>query len=161
MLPLVDGQERRRAWRIPNHAEVVEELQVARFHPGFRRASAGDASSRSATPVHMRILLWILASAIVLVSLPVCAAAVRGNEAMYVGGTLAGVSEKTEGRLDLSGEQAAKFVWNKGSSSIQYKKNNFVGVWSKGWPESGRCPCRESDCSLFQKAQTLRHCRVQ
>jgi hypothetical protein len=35
--------------------------------------------------------------------------AVRGNKAMYVGGTITGVPEKTQGTLDLSSEDVAVF----------------------------------------------------
>jgi hypothetical protein len=48
--------------------------------------------------------------------------AVRGDEAMYVGGTLTAIPEKTEGRLDTSQEKAAKFVWKKGEVIIPYDK---------------------------------------
>lgn len=49
-------------------------------------------------------------------------AAVRGDEVMYVGGTIASVPEKTEGRLDTTGEEAAAFSSKKGSFSIPYQK---------------------------------------
>ncbi|MGH9429395.1 MAG: hypothetical protein ACRD2L_24180 [Terriglobia bacterium] len=53
----------------------------------------------------------------------VCAwGAVRGDEAMYVGGTLATIPEKTEGRLDTSQEKVAKFAWKKGEVTIPYDK---------------------------------------
>ena len=48
-------------------------------------------------------------------------AAVRGDEAMYVGGTLS-VAEKTEGKLDTSGDRIAKFVWKKGELAIPFEK---------------------------------------
>ena len=57
-----------------------------------------------------------------LLALPHCPAAVRGDEAMYVGGTLAAVPEKTEGRLLLDNDQAARFVFKKGEVSIPYGK---------------------------------------
>lgn len=49
-------------------------------------------------------------------------AAVRGDEAMYVGGSLTTIPEKTEGRLDLSSEQEAKFTWKGGQVSIRFDK---------------------------------------
>ncbi len=42
-------------------------------------------------------------------------AAVRGKSAVYVGGSLKTLSEKTEGQFDVSDEKAAKFVPNKGT----------------------------------------------
>lgn len=47
-------------------------------------------------------------------------AAVRGEEAMYVGGTITAVPEKSEGRLDLSGEKEARFNAKKGSFAFGY-----------------------------------------
>lgn len=46
--------------------------------------------------------------------------AVRGDEAMYVGGTL-GAPEKTEGTLDVSQADSAVFTWKKGAFKIPYK----------------------------------------
>jgi hypothetical protein len=49
-------------------------------------------------------------------------AAVRGGDAMYVGGTIAGLTEKTEGKLDLA-ETAAVFAAKKGAKvTIPYDK---------------------------------------
>ncbi len=48
--------------------------------------------------------------------------AVRGDAAMYVGGSLSVVPEKTNGRLDLSGETAAKFTAKNVDISIAYGK---------------------------------------
>jgi hypothetical protein len=54
--------------------------------------------------------------------LPVLAsAAVRGDEAMYVGGTIAAVQPKTEGKLDLSNDAFAVFTAKGGKFSISYK----------------------------------------
>lgn len=47
-------------------------------------------------------------------------AAVRGDEAMYVGGTMANVPDKTEGRLDLTDEKVAKFTSKKGNFSFAF-----------------------------------------
>ena len=47
-------------------------------------------------------------------------AAVRGNEAMYVGGTSANISEKTEGKLDLSDQSVGRFIAKKGEIAIPY-----------------------------------------
>lgn len=48
--------------------------------------------------------------------------AVRGDEAMYVGGTITSVPEKTEGRFDLSNETEARFNSKKGSFGFAYGK---------------------------------------
>lgn len=52
----------------------------------------------------------------------VTSAAVRGDEVMYVGGTMTGVPDKTEGRLDLTDQKAAKFTSKKGDFSFDYKR---------------------------------------
>lgn len=52
--------------------------------------------------------------------LPV-AAAVRGDEAMYIGGTIRQAKEKTEGTLDMSPSDAAVFRWKGGEFKIPYK----------------------------------------
>lgn len=49
-------------------------------------------------------------------------AAVRGDGAKYIGGTLVTIPEKTEGRLDTSQEKVAKFAWKKGEVTIPYDK---------------------------------------
>ena len=49
-------------------------------------------------------------------------AAVRGDEAMYVGGTLSGIPEKSEGKLDLSDANSARFTWKKTEVLIPYAK---------------------------------------
>ncbi|MFN0168653.1 MAG: hypothetical protein ACKV22_19690 [Bryobacteraceae bacterium] len=48
-------------------------------------------------------------------------AAVRGDEAMYVGGSIALLPDKTEGHLDLSDESAATFSAKKHKFVIPYK----------------------------------------
>ncbi len=47
-------------------------------------------------------------------------AAVRGDEAMYVGGTITSVPEKTEGRLDLADETDARFTSKKGAFAFAF-----------------------------------------
>lgn len=49
-------------------------------------------------------------------------AAVRGDTAMYVGGTLSAIPEKTQGHLDLTGETAAKFTAKNADVAIPYAK---------------------------------------
>jgi hypothetical protein len=46
--------------------------------------------------------------------------AVRGNEVMYVGGTIAGLPEATEGLLDTTKEKMLTFTSKKGSFDIPY-----------------------------------------
>ncbi|MBN8732798.1 MAG: hypothetical protein J0L64_19835 [Acidobacteria bacterium] len=47
-------------------------------------------------------------------------AAVRGDEVMYVGGTIAGLPEATEGNLDTSDPTVMKFSSSKGQFSVPY-----------------------------------------
>jgi hypothetical protein len=49
-------------------------------------------------------------------------AAVRGDDVLYVGGTITSVPEKTEGRLDTSDATTAKFAAKKGHFEIPYAK---------------------------------------
>jgi hypothetical protein len=46
--------------------------------------------------------------------------AVRGDEVMYIGGTMTSIPDKTEGALDLSGEKEGVFNSKKGSFRFQY-----------------------------------------
>lgn len=48
--------------------------------------------------------------------------AVRGDEAMYIGGTLASIPDRTEGRLDLTDSKVAKFTSKKGEFSFEFGK---------------------------------------
>lgn len=48
--------------------------------------------------------------------------AVRGKEVMYVGGTIAGLPEATEGRLDSSDEKVLRFMSPKGNFEIPYDR---------------------------------------
>jgi hypothetical protein len=49
-------------------------------------------------------------------------AAVRGNEVMYVGGTMTAVPEKTEGTFDVSSDKTAEFKSKKNNFSIPFAK---------------------------------------
>ena len=53
-------------------------------------------------------------------ALPCLLAAVRGDEAMYVGGTVADIPDNTKGSFDLSRESEAVFTSKKGSFSVPY-----------------------------------------
>jgi len=58
-------------------------------------------------------------------------AAVRGDQAMYVGGTYTSIPEKTEGRLNTSSEASALFSSKKGEISIPYKSINSLEYGQK------------------------------
>ncbi|MCW5963281.1 MAG: hypothetical protein KIT83_04520 [Bryobacterales bacterium] len=49
-------------------------------------------------------------------------AAVRGDEVMYVGGTLTHITDRTEGRVDLSSTTEAVFNSRKGSFALAYAR---------------------------------------
>lgn len=48
-------------------------------------------------------------------------AAVRGDKAMYVGGSIAVIPEKQQGKLDISGESLMVFSWGKAKWEIPFK----------------------------------------
>src|SRR5688500_14570198 len=48
--------------------------------------------------------------------------AVRGDDVLYIGGTITAVPEKTEGRLDTSDTVVATFTAKKASFRIPYEK---------------------------------------
>lgn len=75
--------------------------------------------------------LIVLSILLMLVSDAAAVAAVRGDEAKYVGGTLSAIPEKTEGRLDTSGEKTAKFVWKKGETEIPFDKISSIEYGQK------------------------------
>ena len=55
-----------------------------------------------------------------LLALPLDAA-VRGDKAMYVGGSISSIAENQQGKLDTSGESALTFTWGKGKWEVPYK----------------------------------------
>jgi hypothetical protein len=63
-------------------------------------------------------------------SAAVAVAAVRGDDAMYIGGTLQ-VPEKTEGKLDTSRESNASFLSKKGQFDIPYAKIQSIEYGQK------------------------------
>jgi hypothetical protein len=63
-----------------------------------------------------------MAGAILAFTAPAAFAAVRGDDVLYVGGTITAVPEKTEGRLDTSDTTMATFSAKKGSFRIPYDK---------------------------------------
>ena len=62
-----------------------------------------------------------LAAMLLVVFLSAALSAVDGDKAMYVGGTLTGLKEKTEGRLVTTSETSLRFeAGSKGSATIPY-----------------------------------------
>ena len=59
------------------------------------------------------------------------AAAVRGDECMYVGGTITDVPEATEGYFDTSDPKEALFMSPKGSFKIPYKNITSIEYGQK------------------------------
>jgi hypothetical protein len=70
---------------------------------------------------------WIAAG---LVS-PAVFAAVRGKEVMYVGGTVSGLPEATEGQLDTSDSKALRFFSPKGNFEILYENITSIEYGQK------------------------------
>src|SRR5215469_5186318 len=62
--------------------------------------------------------------------LVVCGA-VRGDEARYVSGTLGGIDENTEGKLDLSGQFGMMFTTKKSTTAIPYQGIAFLDYGQK------------------------------
>ena len=58
-------------------------------------------------------------------------AAVRGREVMYVGGTIAGLLEATEGELNTSDAKALKFTSSKGKFDIPYESVTSIEYGQK------------------------------
>lgn len=76
-------------------------------------------------------------------------AAVRGTQAMYVGGTLS-VPEKTEGKLDLTGDKEAVFASKKGTFSIPYENISSIEYGQKAGRRVG-VALAISPLALFSK----------
>jgi hypothetical protein len=77
-------------------------------------------------------------------------AAVRGDEVMYVGGTIKAVPEKSEGHLDTSDETIAKFAAKHGSFSIPYKGISSIEYGQKAGRRVG-VALAVSPIALFSK----------
>lgn len=58
-------------------------------------------------------------------------AAVRGDEGMYVGGTMSDIPDRTEGKLDLTSTAEATFESKKGRFSFAYSKINSLEYGQK------------------------------
>lgn len=70
---------------------------------------------------------------IVLLFSQLSAAAVRGDKAQYIGGTLS-IPEKQHGRLDATGETSLLFTWEKGKWEVPF---NGIAAMEYG-QKSGR-----------------------
>lgn len=57
--------------------------------------------------------------------------AVRGDDAMYMGGTHSSIPDKTEGRLDLSSPEAAVFQSAKGKFTVPFKRVTSIEYGQK------------------------------
>lgn len=66
------------------------------------------------------VLGYVTILALVVSTLGV--AAVRGGEALYVGGSISSVPEKTEGKLNLEGKESARFTAKKGEFEMPFAK---------------------------------------
>ncbi len=76
-----------------------------------------------------------------LVSTLLCAlpltGAVRGQDVMYVGGTISGLPEATEGELDVSDAKVMKFISSKGKFEIPYDSVTSIEYGQKAWRRLG------------------------
>ena len=72
-----------------------------------------------------------LACTVVTLLPAVTYAAVRGDEAKYVGGTLTAIPENAEGKLDLSGRETMRFTAKKVNVQIEYKKIKSIEYGQK------------------------------
>ena len=71
------------------------------------------------SPLRSRRAVFRLPAALVISS--AAFAAVRGDEVMYVGGSIGEIPEKTEGKLVLDSPTGAEFNCDKGKFDIPYK----------------------------------------
>lgn len=95
----------------------------------------------------MRIMCFL--AAFLFLSVPLLA--VDSDGAMYVGGTFtAKIPEKTEGKLDLSQEAVAKFIWKKGEAEIAYDKIDSIEYGQKAGRRVG-VAVMVSPIALFSK----------
>lgn len=96
------------------------------------------------------VRLVLCGIAVLLGAAPNLAAAVRGDEALYVGGTITAVPEKTEGRLDTSDPAFAKFVAKRGTFQIPYEKISSLEYGQKAGRRLG-VALAVSPVALFSK----------
>ncbi|MEN6536498.1 MAG: hypothetical protein ABFD89_22775 [Bryobacteraceae bacterium] len=86
-----------------------------------------------------------------ITALPAVAlSAVRGDEAKYVGGTLAAIPENTEGKLDLTGRETMRFTAKKASVQIEYRKIKSIEYGQKAGRRVG-VALAVSPVALFSK----------
>lgn len=58
-------------------------------------------------------------------------AAVRGDKAKYVGGTVSAIPQKTKGRLSLDDEKVMRFAWEKGKWEVPYGQVTIIEYGQK------------------------------
>jgi hypothetical protein len=113
-----------------------EAAQVA--EEAFRQVSGFQAIGPGAQSM-MRVSPWVATGLILCFSVTALNAAVRGNSVKYVGGTVPGIAENSDGNLDLSSDGVAVFTGKNGQkftipfrsiSSLEYgqKAGRRVGV---------------------------------
>ncbi|MGH9787827.1 MAG: hypothetical protein ACRD4U_03880 [Candidatus Acidiferrales bacterium] len=79
----------------------------------------------------MRIQTGLLLAVALCLVMPT-AAAVRGKDAMYVGGTISSIPENTKGKFDLSDPSAARFGPKKGEPlAIPYERVTAIEYGQK------------------------------
>lgn len=93
---------------------------------------------------------WLVCTALVLCASLQSLAAVRGNQVMYVGGTVTHVPEKTEGKLDLSSDAIMLFTAKAGTISIPYKGVTSIEYGQKAGRRVG-VALAVSPVALFSK----------
>jgi hypothetical protein len=77
--------------------------------------------------------------------------AVRGSEVMYVGGTLSNIPEKTEGKLELESDTAARFIFRKSDVSIPYRQITSLEYGQKAGRRVGVALAVAGPLALFSK----------
>ena len=77
-------------------------------------------------------------------------AAVRGDEVMYVGGSIQDIPDKTEGKLVMDSPTGAEFICNKGKFAILYKEITSLEYGQKSGRRVG-VAIAVSPIALFSK----------
>jgi len=92
------------------------------------------------------VLLWLAFT----LSINPLFGAVRGDQVMYVGGTISSIPEKTEGKLDLSGQSMIVFTAKPGKISIPYSGITSIEYGQKAGRRLGLA-LAVSPVALFSK----------
>jgi hypothetical protein len=106
-----------------------------------RRLPVTDGVLRTVSSIERELPMnrFVASALLVLLVVPAAVLAVDGNKAEYVGGTIAGLKEKSEGRIDTTNDTALVFTANRqselripyaGISELEYgqKAGRRVGV---------------------------------